>query len=394
MNMVETFRDAVVHISQKQPFQSTQENRFRYLAWLPFVLLTACASQTPMPQPVPESGASTAVPDAVASSQVAPAAEVAVARPPVAVDIATDQKIAALRAWADQENRLYTLAAPLLIKNAPLCKQNAHYLLGLTAKTKYSYSNEFIAAAQSGLGLGERLRVMHVLPGSGAAQSGVRQGDVLLAVDGKPLPQGPSAERKAGLMISETIRQQSSVKLTVMRGGDRLNIQVPLTQACAFGVELGDADDVNSYADGRRVMITRGMLNFAQSDEELAYALAKEIAHNMLVRSARPRMRAIIDRLRLPTGNRVSQTVTTKLPPFTPVLDATADKISLYLLARAGYGIDHVLSFWKRLAAQYPAEVQNSHTALHPSTPYRVSVMTQIVRTIKMKEKNSLPLIP
>jgi beta-barrel assembly-enhancing protease len=235
---------------------------------------------------------------------------------------------------------------------------------------------------------------MHVLPGSGAAQSGVRQGDIVLAVEDRLLPQGPSAERKAAAILSEAIRQESHVNLTVMRVGERLNIQVPLTNACAFGIELGNADEVNSYADGQRLLITRGMLNFAQSDEELAYALAKEMAHNILARTARPRMKATIDRLRLPSENQISQTATIQPPPYTPVLDATADKLSLYLLARAGYHIDEALHYWKRLAAQYPASVQNSHTALHPSTSYRLSVMTQIVRTIKLKEKNGLPLIP
>jgi beta-barrel assembly-enhancing protease len=367
------------------------------------MLLAACAGQPltslppQAPQPVIESSISnTAAPD-TASSQPAPAAEVPVVPPQGAADPAISQKITTLRAWADQENRLYTLAAPLLTSNVALCKQSAHYLLGFTAKTKYSYSNAFIGAAQAGLGLGEQLRVMNVLPGSGAAQSGIQQGDILLAVEDKPLPPGPDAEKKAGLLISDAIKQHSSLTLTVMRNGSRLNLQVPLTNACAFGVELGDTDEVNSYADGRRVLITRGMLNFTRTDEELAYVLAKEIAHNILSRSGRPRMKATIDRLRLPGESRivpVSTATTTLLQPYTPVLDATADKLALYLLTRAGYSIDNTPGFWTRLAAKYPASVQNSHTALHPSTPYRVSVMTQVVRAIRMKQKNGLPLMP
>jgi beta-barrel assembly-enhancing protease len=403
MTMAETFKTAAPLIQNKHWFQRPQKFSRRYLAWLPFMLLAACAgqpltSQPPQtPQPVIESSIpGTAAPD-TASSLPAPAAEVPAAPPQGAADPAISQKITTLRAWADQENRLYTLAAPLLTSNVALCKQSAHYLLGFTAKTKYSYSNAYIGAAQAGLGLGEQLRVMNVLPGSGAALSGIQQGDILLAVEDKPLSPGPDAEKKAGLLISDAIRQQSSLKLMVLRNGSRLELQVPLTNACAIGVELGDTDDVNSYADGRRVMITRGMLNFTRSDEELAYALAKEIAHAILNRSGRPRMKATIDRLRLPAEYRISPAATTTappLPPYTPVLDATADKLALYLLARAGYGIDNTLSFWTRLAAQYPASVQNGHTALHPSTPYRVSVMTQVVRAIRMKQKNGLPLMP
>jgi predicted Zn-dependent protease len=80
--------------------------------------------------------------------------------------------------------------------------------------------------------------------------------------------------------------------------------------------------------------------------------------------------------------------------PYTPVLDATADRLSLYMLARAGYGIDNALRFWKRLASQYPATVQDSHTALHPASAYRFSVMTQVTQNIKAKQKHRRPLMP
>jgi hypothetical protein len=309
---------------------------------------------------------------------------------------ASPEKIAALRTWVEQQNRLYAIAAPLLINNTALCKRNARHLLGFTAKTKYSYSKDFIDAAQLALNLDDRLRVMNVLAGSGAAGSGVQRGDILLEVENKPLPQGPRAEREAAQIIGSAMKDRSSLNLTVLRGDERLAITVPLTQACAFGIELGDTDHVNSYADGYRVLITRGMLDFAQSDEELAYALAKEIAHNVLARSPRPRMGATIDSLRLPkTG--MTGTIApaaADIRPYTPVLDATADRLSLYMLARAGYGIDNALRFWKRLASQYPATVQDSHTALHPASAYRFSVMTQVTQNIKAKQKHRRPLMP
>lgn len=362
----------------------------RCLAWLPAALLTACAVQQPA---LPPEAPSPAAPPAVnaASVPAAPAAPPAAAALPV-----PPEKIAALRTWVDQQNRLYAVAAPLLINNTALCKRNARHLLGLTAKTKHSYSKDFADAAQSALGLDERLRVMNVLAGSGAAGSGVQQGDILLAVENKTLPQGPRAEREAAQIIGAAMKGRSSLNLTVLRGDERLSVTVPLTLACAFGIELGNTDLVTSYADGYRVLITRGMLEFAQSDDELAYALAKEIAHNVLAQSPRPRMGAAIDGLRLLKTGMTSPIVPAAvgIKPYTPVMDATADKLSLYMLARAGYGIDNALRFWKRLASQYPATAQDSHTALHPSSAYRFSVMTQVVQNIKAKQAHGRPLMP
>ncbi|WP_334188185.1 PDZ domain-containing protein [Noviherbaspirillum sp.] len=304
------------------------------------------------------------------------------------------EKSALLSGWVDQQSRLYRVAAPLLIENTALCKRQARNLLGLTAKTRYSYGKGFAVEAQSALGLNEQLKVMDVLPGSGAERSGIRKGDVLLAVEGKPMPQGPNAERDGAVLVNAAMRGRGSVTLSVERNGEQISIATPLTNACAFGIELGDSDLVNSYADGFRVLITRGMLNVVRTDEELAYALAKEIAHNTLTRAPRPRMGSTIDRLRVLRDDRTAPVTMPALQPYSPVLDATADKLSLYMLTRAGYGTTGTVDFWKRLAASHPSTSPNSHTALHPSTSYRVSVMNKTLEAIKWKRDRKQPMVP
>lgn len=303
-------------------------------------------------------------------------------------------KAAALREWVEQQDRLYRVAAPLLIKNTELCPAHARNLLGFTAKTKYSYSDDFIETAEEVLGLDERLKVMSVLPGSGAAQAGVQPGDILLVAGIEPLPEGRDAERNAAALIASEVQGSSQLKLTVLRNEERVALDIPLTPACAMVVDLGNSDGVSSYADGHRLMITRGMLAFARTDEELAYALAREIAHNVLTTSPRPDMGAMIDGLRTLDARTALSPPIGAITPFTPVLDATADKLALYMLARAGINIENASGFWKRLAAEHPAQVPNSHTALHPSTAYRLSVIAQVSRAIGMKRKHGLPLVP
>src|SRR3954468_21833553 len=47
------------------------------------------------------------------------------------------------------------------------------------------------------------------------------------------------------------------------------------------GVEES-GEDLLVTADGQRVLVTRGMMNATQSDAELAYVIAKGMAHNIL----------------------------------------------------------------------------------------------------------------
>lgn len=311
------------------------------------------------------------------------------------VDTAAQQ---ALQALVSYQDRLYRVAGPLLVNNTELCKSNARNLLGFTAKTRYSYSGEFADAAQKLLGLGERLQVMGVLVGGGAARAGLKRGDVLISVEGKPMPQGENAERDAAAILVPLVTGRSNVNLTVLRSGANLNLNVPLTYACAYGIELGNTDNVVAYADGYRVLISRGMMNATRTDDELAYVVAKEISHNMLAHAARRKQNAtiggIIDNLVRARPDMSSMSGMAGVKPLPQDMDAMADKLSLYLLARAGYDINPVVPFWQRIAAQYPATILNGYTALHPSTAYRVSAMEKTLKEIKAKQASKRPLRP
>ena len=296
------------------------------------------------------------------------------------------------------QDRVYRIAAPLLINNAELCRNQARNLLGFTAKNKFSYPGEFEEAAEQALGYGERLHISGVLPGSGAARAGLRKGDVLIAAEGQNLPTGVNAETQAATVFGPLMASHQSIKLTVWRDNANLVINVPVTRACAFKVDIGNADNINAYSDGSRVMITRGMVNFAGSDEAVAYVLAKDMAHNVLghanvMRSAYT-VGSIIDNLVSVRPDLSMLIGTAGVKPVPQDLDAAADYLALYMLARAGYDIYHVHAFWQRLNTQYPATVLNAYNAVHPSVTYRLSVIDKTVAEIKAKEAARKPLLP
>jgi hypothetical protein len=307
-------------------------------------------------------------------------------------------KAAELRALVALQDRLYNVSAPLLVANAALCKNNARKLFGFTAKTKYSYSTEFVEATPTVLGLGEQLQITGLLPDSGATRAGVRRGDILMAVDGQAMPQGPNAERQAATMLGPIVASHNSVNLTVLRRGARLTLNVPLTLACAFGVELGNADIVNSYSDGRRVLVTRGMLNFVRSDTELAALLAKEMAHNTLAHAHRQKMSAtisgVIDNLILVHPDLTVLGGTGGIKPYTAEQDASAHALGLYMMARAGYDIRQTDIFWQRLASQYPPSLASGYGAIHPSTGNQLTAIRKTLAEIQALQAAKKPLVP
>lgn len=344
-------------------------------------LLAACTTPGPMqtstvPGVIPETGAPAQV---EVTPQVAAAAEV-------------------LTRMAAQQDRLYRVAAPLLIDNAELCTKHARNLLGFTAKNRYAYPGQYNEAAHLVLGMGERLQVTNVLVGSGAARAGLRQGDRLLAAGATPLPEGPNALSGAGAVFGPIVSKQATLPLSIERDGKPRDLSIPVTRACAFAIELGNADNVNAYADGSRVMVTRGMIGFTQNDDELAYVVARTMAHNMLGHAGTQRNAAtigsIIDNLTTINPDTSMLIGSGGIRAMPADADTAADRLAIYLLARADYRIEGASAFWKRLAAVHPAKVLNGYTANHPATPARVAAIDKAVAEVKAKKSGKKALVP
>ena len=324
----------------------------------------------------------------------------AIQRPAEAPGLTPQMTAAAdtLTKMAELQDRLYKVAAPLLIQNAELCKGQARNLLGFTAKNRWSYPGDYNEAAHVAFGMDERLQVTSVLAGSGAAKAGLQTGDVLLAAAGKPLPTGQHALSQAGTIFNKIVASQATLPMTVERRDSERQLAIPVTRACAFAIELGNADNVNAYADGSRVLVTRGMIHFTRNDEELAYVLARTMAHNLLGHASAQRnvstIGSIIDNLKSITPDTSMLIGSGGIKAMPPEMDAAADRLSLYLAARAGYDIDDADNFWKRLNETYPATVLNGYNANHPALAARLAAIEKAQAEIKAKKSAKKPLVP
>jgi Zn-dependent protease with chaperone function len=308
------------------------------------------------------------------------------------------QEIDALSALIARQDRIYRVAAPLMVKNAPLCRSFARPLLGFTAKNLYSYPAELAPAAESALKLDERLRVMQVLDGSGAMRAGIRAGDILQSIQDQPLPLGAQAETEAARLLAPLIKNATDISVVVLRQERPIKLTIPLTAACAFSMEIGQTPQVSAYADGRRIMITRGMLDFLSSDEELAVILAREIAHNVLQHAASQQLTAtvasMIDALLPLKPDPAALASRGGLRPMSAKADQEADRLAMYLLARAGYDPAATERVIGKIAQAYPASQNPTYTALHPWTPERRQSIQSILSEIRQKQTSKNPLLP
>ncbi len=296
------------------------------------------------------------------------------------------------------QQRVLNLSWPLLAAAADLCGDATRPSMGFRFSNKYGVEEKYRDTAIRDLGLGEALQVTQVVAGSPAAQAGLLTGDTLVALDGRTFGAGPTASTSISELLG-TLDSTESVKLLVSRQSRQLELTIRPAEICKYPVLIAGDDTVNAWADGDSVVLTRGILRFASDDRDLALVIAHELAHN-----AYHHVPKII-------GNALSGTLLDLLALgygipspglFTWAgsrvhmqdFEAEADYIALYLLARREYPLDGVADFWRRVAAEYPDQINNGLISTHPSSPARFLALEATVREIRRKQRLGQPLNP
>ena len=297
-----------------------------------------------------------------------------------------------------RQERIYRIAAPLIIKNAVLCRTQARPLLGFTAKNQYSYPPELSVAARQSLGLDERLQVMQILDGSGAMRAGLKRGDILQTIQDLTIPTGPQAEPEAARMLSPILKNLTEINITVIRQNQPITVNVPLTLACAFAIDVGNTQNVNAYADGRRILLTRGLLDWLSTDEDVAVIIAREIAHNVLQHAKQLQQMAtlsiVIDNLLLFKPDQVAAYSSNGIKITPEKMDQEADRLALFIMARAGYDLASFTRVMQKLAQVPNASQANTYPSLHPWTEGRQSALQATMKEIRQKQSAKKALVP
>jgi beta-barrel assembly-enhancing protease len=238
-----------------------------------------------------------------------------------------------------------------------LCPAKLAPLAGLRIHTLGQYGKAVRADARVVFGLSDYPAILTLSGGGAAAQAGLKKGDWILSINGIAQISGAGYEGVARFDATLTKALSSPpVILEVERGGTRTTVSLTGLPGCASQVELVTSSKLNAAADGTIVQITTGVLEQAHDDNELAFIIAHEMAHNILKHSER------LDRIGRSTANiRTTET--------------EADLLSLKLMKSAGYDPSAAARFWQRFGKKTGAGIFSDGT--HMRTKSRVRFLQE-----------------
>ena len=268
-----------------------------------------------------------------------------------------------------EDARIAAMSWRLQTANAELCPQKA-MISGMLVHALSQYLPQQRAAAAAQFGLGDRPGIAAVAPGSAADRGGIKVGDVLLAIDGQQTPVVPARVDYAPVGQTEAMLEAAlahpPAQLTVSRDGREQKVEIAGDKGCASRVQIVSGGSINAAADGQYVQVNNAMLGFVASDEELAVVVAHELAHNIL------RHRALKTRSKQ--------------------AEYAADRLGVWLMARAGYNVDIVVPFWTRFEKRTNAGIFADGS--HPSPKKRVAAVAAAVAQYRAQRAAGQLLVP
>jgi hypothetical protein len=310
---------------------------------------------------------------------------------------AKKQREIALEAWYQDQVKLYNVAYGIFTKSVPLCNETTTHHIGIHIANKYMFSEDMQEAVFSLFKISNVPKIIHVVKGSAAEQSGIKENDVLVAINDWAVPIGKDSHTEFLEKLKDVAEKNPQISIKVLRDGIEKTFEIKPDKACDYNILLANDDNINAFADGKSVIITRGMIRYTKDDTELALVISHELAHNVMkhieAKTKNFLLGAIFDVIAAFLGVN-TQGVFSQIgsQAYSKEFEEEADYVGLYIMALGGLDIENAPNFWRRMAAVHPNSI--SYETTHPSTPHRFVLLEKTVQEIKQKISSNLPLTP
>ncbi len=288
---------------------------------------------------------------------------------------------------SDMEMRTFLIGNRVLIGGAPLCGKKVRQTMPFGLREDANKEIEILWSVDT----------------DGKAKVPAA-GDVLKSLDGVPIAPGRRAARDVLAALAMASKADKSIKVGVERAGKPMDFDVAPTPACDYNIKYDLSEVLNAYADGKNMIINRGIIRVMGDDDELAGVIAHELAHNAMghLRSLGGNallgglLGAAIAIASGADGDAVQDMAEASGNAaglaFSSDFEAEADYVGTYIMARSGFDYEAMTDTMRRLASTESLKAKWGQT--HPATPQRAAAADATIDEIKRKIAAGQPLMP
>jgi hypothetical protein len=256
------------------------------------------------------------------------------------------------------EAHLRAVSDPLRLANTELCGNEIVPYLGVILEVVAQRRPTPVDRAMRLRGIGVNPTVVSVIADSPAAQAGLRPNDVIRSFNGRRVI--------SYLDFLDRLKadRRRAPRLEIKRAGERYEVALLYRPACTPPAIFSPHGALSTWRYLSQVVVTRGLMDFVRSDDELAILIAHQMAHQII------------------GERRVKRDV-----------EVRADRLSLELALRAGYDVRRAVEIWERLAVERPwmitthpkLEKRLRQPAYHGHVAERTLLMPQIIAELESK---------
>lgn len=270
------------------------------------------------------------------------------------------EDVAAYRTLVAQDARLATAGYRLVSANAQFCILKERKLAWVIHDVA-QYQN--MAAALAAFLFNEPVSVAAVVPGGPADKAGVKAGDGIAMVAGTSFDFTDEAEKmptfkrvaEVNAVTENALEDSSTIEIGFSGPSPGRIVQIAPPVVCASDFWVDTRSKLDAGADGEKVRLTSGLMAYITDDDELAAVVAHELSHNLL---GHRRKLASIKRDKIKAIRATEE---------------EADRLTVWLMANAGYDPRAALRFWQRYGQRTGLGIFSDGT--HQRWKDRVAVM-------------------
>ena len=277
---------------------------------------------------------------------------------------------------------LHKVSWPILLHNTHICKKSKIFSYGFIIAMKNDLPKSSRDAYVAIYDNWEKIdlnktnllpKVISVAKDSPAYKAGLLSGDEIISINN-------NTKLREEIYLSSSERKKLSIK--IKRNQIIFNVIIDGIDICGFNVQPLASGSPNAFSDGQKIFVTIAALKLAKSNDEIAFLVGHELAHNIfhfkgkgtpesetlpISFQDKPKYRRAYDIFMWPSLDK----------------EVEADIEGIRLAYNAGYDLKNAANYWRRLSIFNPNLISDTPSMIYKGNAFRASTIESIIKKLK-----------